>query len=86
MSRHTPEDLERIAKKAEADDREWEEVLGRARAKAAGVPFDPAVHRPDAKRRRIEERVPKEFDGRLKALCGRWTAGEVPRRRLGRAG
>lgn len=64
-----PAEVER----ARAEDPEFAEVMGRARAKARGVPYDPAVHHPDVVWTDFDGRVSREHLEKMYALIDAWT-------------
>jgi hypothetical protein len=68
---HSEQDLERIRGLA-AREEDFGGVLGRARAKARGVRYDPDLHHPDAASRPFSERVKPEHMEKLYMLIDRF--------------
>jgi hypothetical protein len=58
--------------RARAEDPAFAEVLGRARAKARGVEYDPTIHHPNAPRSGIHDRVKPEHEAAAEALRAEW--------------
>jgi len=59
--------------RARAEDPGFAEVLGRARATARGVEYDPEIHHPNAPRGAGHDHVTPEHIERMYELIDRWT-------------
>jgi hypothetical protein len=57
--------------RARAEAPEFAEVIGRARARARGVAYDPEQHHPDLGHRSPEQRASAEHDEKLRELLKR---------------